>query len=383
VADLVFHETGKLDLCKLSGLPSQASVEGFLRNFVRSESAEVCVLLANTQDTTCKTINHIRVLIEEADLKTPADCCKVFVLLLHFPPAQFFQHCYPSLFLKGWDHCYLDALAHKGVVNLEDWMFRCCFPTEITCPDGSDSLLQTLKDLLPQAIPIISARAPFGKKHDGTFNSTMNATERSKALGLLFDRGIGRVLCERFRAYWKPEVMVKYLEEAATFSKLRESTLNITDTIQTQFKALFMDFCVYTLTQANAYFNLDIIYSEDTARGIQQLFLNLFKSLPVPQLRELSWLSNNLPPLHPAVQPFHFPFFNSVYEEMERLVELSKRAANLNLDLLADNTRVEKGKSIYSPSTKLQALTEAVLACLEEIQVRFHVFQDIMFSIIQ
>lgn len=362
VANLVFDDTSKLILCKLSGFLSQTSVEELLSNFVSSKSAEVCVLLANTQDTTCKTINHIRVMMEEAELR-PAECCKVFVLLLHFPPAQFFQHCYPSLFLKGWDHCYLDALAHsavKGVINIEDWLFKCFLKKE-GHPDAPNTLLQTLTELLPQAIPIISSRVTFGKKSDGTFNSAMNATQRSKALRvLLLDRGLGNVLCQKFEAYWKPEVMIGYLERAAAFSKQRESTLNITDAVQAQFKALFMDFCVYMIARTNEKFNLDIAYAKDAEPEIRRLFLNLFMVFPVPQLHQLNWFCNNLPSLQPAVQFVRFPFFTFICEEMEKRVELCGEAANVRLELLADYHQLE-GRKSSGPSTKLKALAGAVL----------------------
>ena len=58
---------------------------------------------------------------------------KLFVLLLHFPPSMFFDACYPSLFLRGWNHYYLDTIGHTpsltpGVVNIEEWFERCCFP---------------------------------------------------------------------------------------------------------------------------------------------------------------------------------------------------------------------------------------------------------------
>lgn len=379
VANLVFGETDKVILCKLSSLLSQSSVEELLVDFASSDAEEVCVLLANMQETTPKTINHIRVMIEEAELKIPAQHCKVFVLLLHFPPAQFFQHCYPSLFLKGWDHCYLDALAHstvEGVVNVRDWFFKCCFPTEESRHGAPDTLLKTLKELLPQAMSIISARVFFGNKKDNSFNSTMDVTQRSKVLKiLLVDRGVGEVLCEKFRAYWKPKVMGEYLEKAATFSKMRESSLNITDAIQTQFKALFMDFCVYMLARANENFNLDTVYAEDTdspiqyaedsSNPIQKLFLEIFMIFPVPKLHQLNLLSNNLPSLQPPIQCFHFPFFTCVCEEMEKQVELSGEAANLRLDLLADRTCLMDSFSPNNPATKLQALTEAVLADLQ------------------
>ena len=88
VSTLVFRDTGRLVVHKLSSLLSQSSVQELLRDFVGSESAGICVLVANMQETSSKTINHIHVIIEEEELRTKAGQCKVFVLLLHFPPAQ-------------------------------------------------------------------------------------------------------------------------------------------------------------------------------------------------------------------------------------------------------------------------------------------------------
>jgi hypothetical protein len=378
---LVFEETGKLMVHKLSILVSQSSIQELLRDFVSSDAAEVCVLLANMQETTSKTINHIRVMIEEAELRTPAERCKVFVLLLHFPPAQFFQHCYPALFLKGWDHCYLDTVAHstvKGVVDIQDWFFRCCFPADDPSSDEPDTLLQALCQLLPQTISVISARVYFGNKKDNSFNSAMNATQRSHALKtLLFEKGVGKVLCEKFRAYWKPKVMAEYLERAATFSKQRESTLNITDSIHTQFKTLFMDFCVYMLTRANESFNLDTVFVQEASASVQKLFLDIFRIFPVPKLQQLKLLSNNLPGLQPPAHCPSFPFFNTVCEQMERQVDASGETVNIQLDLLADDTHQEGpmdslvgGHAPTNPAANLQALIKAVLGDLEpQLQV--------------
>lgn len=383
--NLIFEEAEKLTLRKLSSLQSQNSVQELLRDFVDSDLAEVCVLLANMQETTCKTVNHIRVMIEEAELRTPAQHVKVFVLLLHFPPAQFFQHCYPVLYLKGWDHCYLDTVAHstvKGVVDIQDWFFRCCFPPDPNDPNDPaepDMLLQALNQLLPQAISVLSARVYFGNKKDGSFNSAMNATQRSTALKrLLFEKGVGEVLCYKFRAYWKPKVMAEYLEQAATFSKQRESTLNITDSIQTQFKALFMDFCVYLLTRANENFNLDIVYAEGVASPTHKLFVDIFRIFPVPKLPQLNLLSNNLPTLKPPTHCPSFPFFSYMYQLMEKQVDWSGEAANIQLDLLADHTPHSEDRpgdslpattSTLAPA-KLQVLIDAVSADLEpQLQV--------------
>lgn len=386
LGNLVFEDTRKLMVQKLSSLQSQSSAQELLADFMRSDTAEVCVLLANMEETTCKTINHIRVMIEEAEweaaeLHTPPQCCKVFVLLLHFPPAQFFNHCYPALSLKGWDHCYLDTVVHsaeKGVVDIRDWFFKCCFPTMEPSLDEPDTLLEALNRFLPQTISVLSARVYFGNKKDGSFNSAMNATQRSSALKvLLFEKGLGEVLCDRFRAYWRPKVMVEYMERAAKFSKERESTLNITDSIQTQFKALFMDFCVFMLTRANENFNLDIVYIEDSSSPLHKLFLDIFKIWPVPELDDLNRLSNSLPSLQLLVSCPHFPFFSHVYGLLEKQVDSSSKAVNLQMDVLADSTNKEKTGEEFrwqkKPSiNKLQKLIGAVMADLEpRLQVSY------------
>lgn len=381
MATLIFEQTDKLVVHKLSSLLSQSSVQELLEDFVGSETAQVCLLVANMQETSPKTINHIRVMIEEAELRARAQQCKLFVLLLHFPPAQFFQYCYPVLFLKGWEHSYLDTIAHstvKGVVDIQDWFFKCCFPADDESSNEPDVLLQSLTQLLPQAISVLSARVYFGSKRDGSFNSSMNATQRSNALKtLLFEKGVGDVLCEKFRSYWKPKVMAEYLERAATFSKQHESTLNITDSIQTQFKGLFMDFCVYMLTRANENFNLDIVYAEGVSSPTHKLFIGIFKLYPVPKLNQLKLLSNHLPALQAPLHCPGFPFFSYVCGVMEKRVEWSGEAANLQLDLLADHTHQEPGMDSLSPSgppnnpgAKFQALVAAVLADLQpQLQV--------------
>ena len=366
LSDLVFEDTNKLMMYKLSNLQSQSSMQDLLRDFVRSDSTEVCVLLANMQETTCKTINHIRIMIEEEELRTPDQYCKVFVLLLHFPVAQFFQHCYPTLYLEGWDHSYLDTVAQspeEGIVDIRYWFNKCCFSDEDSKPVEPDTLLQALTQVLPQAISVLSARIHFGKKKDGSFNSAMNATQRISALKtLLFEKGVGKVLCDKFRDYWKPNVMAEYLERAATFSKQRESTLNITDSIQTQFKALFMDFCVYMLTQANENFNLDIVYADNVSSSTYNLFIDILTIFPTPKLHLLNFLSNNLPSLKPPVHCPRFPFFSYVYKLMEEQVNCIRDGTG-KLDISANTV-----ESTSDKTEQLKKRKKSILSGL--IQVR-------------
>ncbi len=339
LGDLVYPHPARLMVCKLSSVLSQSNIQELLRTFFRSESAQVLLLIANMQEATTKMVNHIRIMIEEAESSFCSnEQAKLTVLLLHFPPAKFFDSCYPSLFLQTWDHCYLDTIAHsaiRGVVNIGDWFRQCCFPLEGMPPPEEDSLLLAMKEIMSEAIPVLSSRVFFGSKQGRSFNSYMNASQRSKALReLLFDKEVGGVLCKRFRSYWKPKFMIEQLEKAASFTHSRESTLNITDFIQTVFKNAFFDFLVYMISRINEEFNIDVIFNASCSPAVRALFLDILQVFPIPKLAQLKVLSTSLPKPKPSLFSPRFPFFRMVSEVMEVIVEQSWEEANQKLDIL-------------------------------------------------
>ena len=287
------------------------------------------------QETSRQVVNHLRIMIEEAEMLSTQQA-KLFVILLHFPPAQFFEPCYPSLFLKGWDHFYLDTVANsacQGMVDIQDLFRQCCLHKKL--PE-SDSMMLALKEIMPEAIHVLSSRVYFGSSQKSSFNRPMNGSERSKVLGELFKKGVDQVLCERFRSYWTPAVMTEYLERAATFTRNHESTLNITDTVQTMFKNLFFDFLVYMLSRMNEEFNIDILFDSDCTPAVQKLFLDILQVLPLPKLSQLQILSTSLPVSTPDNFP-RFPFFKTICDVMEEIVKQSHEYVNERLDLFQDN----------------------------------------------
>ena len=382
--DLVFEKTDQLVVCKLSSVISQTAIHELLKNFIHSDKTNVFVIVANMQETSQQIVNHLRILIEETEALAPQQQ-KLFIFLLHFPPAQFFKPCYPSLFLKGWDHCYLDTIAHsavKGVIDIRDWFGQCCFPPHADTEqqdEGGDSLVKALNDIIPQAVPILSSRVLFGSRESGSFSAPMTGTNRSKALReLLFDHGVGAVLCERFRSYWKPNVMAEYLDRAASFTKNRESTLNITDSIQTTFKTLFFDFLVYMISRINDRFNIDVLFDRDGSPAIQMLFLDILRVFPLPSLSQVKVLSTNLQEPRQISHVPSFPFFTFVSSSMEKLVEKSQEEANIKIDILEENSKKEEQGSIsqfgsirsnnvqYDRNSIMVNLQEAVLNRIRE-----------------
>ena len=351
-------------------------LQDLLNNFIVSTTAEVCLLVVNTQETSKEVINHVRIMIEETETTAAKSQTKVFVLLLHFPPAQFFQPCYPSLFLQGWDHCYLDTIAHsavKGVVDIRDWFWQCCSLKQSSQHD--DTLLQTLEDMLPKAIPIIASRVFFGLKQNGFFNSPMNGHQRSKALMELFLKQgqtittVGKVLCKKFRTYWRPLAMKELLERAAVFSKSRESTLNITESIQAKLKSLFFDFLVFMISKVNENLNIDVIFNCDCTPAIVELFIQILDILPTPDLTQVQLLSHHLPRPIPLIYSPGFPFFKTVCNTFDRVVDISVKEANAKLDILGEGPAAVQEMSArfnFSPHDVLTNLQEATLSTLTD-----------------
>ena len=322
---------------------------------------KVCLLVANMQETSLQIVNHLRIMIEEAEILSTQQA-KLFVMLLHFPPAQLFDPCYPSLFLKGWDHWYLDSVGHsggQGVVDIRDWFWQCCFSKQSLQPSEDDSLVLALKKILSEAIPVLSSHMLFGSTQGASFNQPMNGSQRSDILkDLLFEKGVGLVLCKRFRSYWKPKVMTEYLERSAMFTKDRESTLNITDSIQTKFKSLFFDFLVYMLSRINEDFNIDILFDSDCTPAVRDLFLDILRGLPLPKLSQLQTLSTSLSLSTPDHTP-RFPFFTVVCEAMEKIVH---EDSNVHTDLHLQEESIDSTSfCIHSQGTIYTKLQGAVV----------------------
>ena len=140
--------------------------------------------------------------------------------------------------------------------------------------------------------------------------------------------------------------MAEYLEKAAMFTKDRESTLNITDSVQTVFKSLFFDFLVYLLSRVNEEFNIDVLFDADCTPAVQELFLDILRVFPLPKLSQLSVLSTSLPAPAPDHSP-RFPFFKVVCGAVERIVEQSHEDTNVRLDLLQEGEAASDDSSSF------------------------------------
>ena len=359
---------------KLSSVSSQRHVLELLHTFTRSDQVKTLLVVVNMQELRQKeVVNHLRIMIEQEEAVSLREDNKekLFVLLLHFPPSKFRNGCYPSLFLQGWDHYYLDTIAHSVVTgfDIERWLWDYCFPQDTLPSSNEDPLIATLQEILHEAIPILASRVHFGLVKDGHFNTKMSASNRSVILKeLFFEKGLGDVLCERFRSYWKPKVMSKYLEKAVVFTRAQDSTLNITDSMHSTFKNLFFDFLVYIITKINEDCNIDVLFLPNDSPAILNLFISIVKQLSIPELSELKVRSVHCQHENRATTLPQFPFFKMVSGEVERVTEESREGVNTQMITLEDleNDEIQTTSSFKVQQSYFHQLVNNVVEKLGE-----------------
>ncbi len=374
-------------LCKLSSFPSQREVEDVLEEFTNSCSKHttevaatgkrVLVITANMQEVSLKMVNHLRIMIEEAEKRSDdTQTNRLFVVVLHFPPSMFVKACYPTVFLRGWSHIYLETIGYTlddAILNVKDWLQLSCFETRSAhFPKTAEAVSTTLNAFLSksQVVTAVSSLVPFTTRSDGSFSQPMMPKERINSLQELFQRKrVGHVLCELFESYWTPNVMVNYLARAALSTYQRESTLSISDSLVTEFRSKFLDFLVYIVVKISDDFNLDIIFDSDeqeTPQVITQLFLDILKLSPLPDLSQLrSLVASLFKDKVPDQNQHHitsFPFFRLISSRMDVLVTQSKEEVYSKLNLLdEDGFRCCGQREIY---TRLCKTVERRIAAL-------------------
>ncbi len=353
-------------LCKVSLGHSQPKLEKLLNRFVNSD-CEVLLLIANMQEITKKMINHLRIMIEEAENKR-SNTNKLFVLLLHFPPVMFFNSCYTSLFLQGWGHHYLDTVACgtlttegvKAVVNVKEWFYYSCFPHSSPNSSDDDHMVAALEELLAEAVPIIASRVSFIIVQNGT-TSVMDASQRTQRLKrFLLQKKLGKFLVAKFRSYWTPTVMVEHIQKVPKLMYAQESTLNITDSIQSIIRSKFFDFLVYVFARTNQQLYLSIILDQDCPPAMEELFLELMPTIGVPDLTQLKVLCTALrPDYHPNKVDYspRFPFFVYIYNTVEKAIDESREEVSQRLNSL-DSFEYGVEASSVTASICLTQMTE-------------------------
>ena len=374
IKDLVLDDVDAVVVHELSK-KSQNSFRELLKTFAGSKCLQVLLLVANMAEVTLPMVNHLRIMIEEAEniYQRQSHLPKLFVLLLHFPTHNFLNPCYPTLYLRGWDHYYLDTIGQhigNGVIDVKDWFSHCCFHQDknSNISGEEDSLVQTVKGFLEEAILIISSRVPFSSFAGFPLNGKLTISERGSLLReLLITKGVGVVLCKLFRFYWKPSMISSYLEQAACLAHKHQSTLNITDTIQAAFKVTFMDFMAVMVSRLNENCNIDGVFVDGGSPAVDAVFRDLLAVYPCPLLTQLKVLSNNLQaPCNPGYVPV-FPFFNMVMTHMDQLIEQCRRDTNEDANVLK-TIAMAPNSQLHDKKAEFENLRARMLCALKAVR---------------
>ena len=354
VREHIFTNLDLLSICKVAVGHSQNKLEKILSSFAISKH-QVLLLIANMQELTKRMANHLRIMIEEAESRME-NKSKLFVLLLHFPPLMFFNPCYPSLFLQGWSHHYLDAIACgtlaiegvRSVVDIKRCFYHCCFSDSLSEPENEEGrMLKALNELFPEAIPIIASQVAFTCEINGSAVG-LNASQRTELLQKFFnttnDEGnylgddsrdsIAKILTAKFCKYWTHQLMVQQIDHISRSMYAQESTLNITDSIQSIVRAAFFDFLVYMFTRISEDYIIDI-NEEDGSPVVcgDQLFLALLREIRVPELAQLKSLTATRQEHKKAKCVLKFPFFKYVCEILDRAIDESREGVNQQFNI--------------------------------------------------
>ena len=315
-----------------------------VKKFLVFENYSLFIMLVNVQEISKETINYLRIIIEELEFELNEH--KHFILLLHFPSEDFYTHCYPTLFLDGWNHCYLDAIAPSektGVIDLKS-CFQYCFQIEI--PANLSFMEKTVEVLLDTEVSIISA-ARIGTLQ---CKSEANFASMSSLLSLAGNYSIGNSLKVKFCQQWTPSKMMQLLQQAANSAILQEYTLNMTDAINTLLKSSFYNFMHYMVTILNKHGALRLLVSDIAYKFLRLIQLQI-EHYPIPKSSAEMKIKSTVK--DSASHSFsYFPFFNIIYDAIEDFLKVNHRGSitdmpqthinslSRSLKLLTDNKQV-------------------------------------------
>ena len=348
----VYSDSERVFLCRFSSRLSRHDYEKYIRDFLRNPQYDIFLLVCRIELGSKKMyqyVNHLRIMIEQMENEEAAE--KLFVVLLLLPSAQLFSSSYPCLFLRGWDHYYLDSISpsmttykETSKLQINEWFSQLCLPVSGTCAPSQDSLLLYLNDLLWDIIPIVVARINFGSNEGTSINGVIPVFCRIQLIEQLFKKtAFGGILCIRFRDCWNAETMSKYVHMAAHHIYLHNSTLSLAGQMQVILHFLFAHFVIQILNEVNMNGGLDMLFSYNSeldklclhpldtdSECLLSLFAEMVYSVPLPDLTSIGLVfhEDDVSPRHLQSLDQHqcmFPMSHVVFQILKTVVDHSRQ----------------------------------------------------------
>ena len=393
-------ESDLLYIYTFSSTTTAQEIEDVLKTFIDDDTCEVLLLIADMKEMTKDVINHTRILMDESQIHFRKKHHKVMILLMHFPCSMFFRHCYPSLFLHGWEHYYLDTVGHPKTehsIDIVKWFLHCCSSR------STDNVQQEIavgkEDLnfvtnsvmeywMSEIIPVISAyvylemsRWPHGESGD-------KLTRQKIWNKLVFEMNVKDVLMKQFLTYWELETITELSEKASNFTVTYESTLGMTGAIQSAVQSSFQDFVLYILSVVNKHKAIHALFLENRCLDeTLSIFLEILALLPIPKTLQnlraelISFTKPAKKKKKHNKQAPSFPFFKLIFKQIESILDACINDVHLQPDLTeeksteGDNIGVYLRKRVVSSlrPTATERLTTAMVQRLH-LQVYIYIY---------
>ena len=353
---------------------SQQKLNQVLEEFFNARAAvgkgkcDVLVLAADMNNLHKDTINHARLLIEEIEISYMCSgklsSNKLVFFVLHFPCNLFYSHCYPSLFMNGWQHLYMDMIGQvksECFIDMEQWLSICLLQDK----DQKEILSHTsnfvkdtmMDDWLKEWVSMISKSIQFPATKDFPKDTGIHDT-KCYWEKLLFTLESDKVIKRRFGSFWSQDAMTKLSQQAAAYALTYKSTCTLTNTIKATVQSSFKDVVLYFLSKANQSMTINtVLRNEDICESSVsvKLFNNILAVLPIPKsLQEvklqLTVLNQQKGTVNEKLMNApQFPFFNIIFQLVEGVLNkaLSTTVVSVNI---AKNKSIEQNEDIALPN---------------------------------
>ena len=314
-----------ISILTVSTYHSERSFLDKLHHFYDSGEDHVLILKMNMQETSMKSINHVRMMIEDVENQhAPSD--KIAVLLLHFPSSMFSEGSYPSLFQTGWSHYYLDSVSineEKCAVNTEQWLKQCCFANDYFTYGIRSSLLGLLQQSMPSIPPLLASKLQIHACVGPTSHHSGISSQMRFFVQLLQEKGFGKILCSKFLRYWDPSLFAAYLHKAATITYRRESSVSMTVVIQNLIHGKFVEFITYVVSVMVDSQSLHVIFEPKCPPSVLALFQELVSAMDAPEfskLRQLNIIHRSAGSKTSKHKRWLFPFYGMLSKIVDAII---------------------------------------------------------------
>ena len=350
---LCFKESRTFHTYVITHASSQESLLATLKSFFGctevNSPTEVLLLVANMNEVLKSTINHTRILIEETELSYQKFYTnKLVFLLLHFPPNMFYNHCYPTLFLDGWQHIFLDEIGKIKDVhyfNIEKWLnislLETSYQHTLSEIFVNDSVWSTL---LSESIVLSSGNVPMKQLNDFPPDDTDNDQILLHWLMIVKIEELQLVIKQRFYTYWQQEAMHELTYQIACYALTYHSSCTLSQTVQETIKSSFKEMVLYFICIINHHFVIHTLkrYDSNPELRRQLICLVVCKVLSVltipdsPQQLQVEVALLTQQSRRDAVKDISspkFPFFNLIFDAMENIVNQAFKECSRSIDI--------------------------------------------------